>query len=228
MIDKYEVVLKNSSILLAEDEKVVRESFKKLLELYVATVYIAKDGQEAYELYKKFHPDIIITDVKMPKMNGIELIKKIRESDQKTPIIVTSAYTDQNYLLESIKLSLVEYVVKPMKESDLNRVLSECAKILLESDQVVIYFDDRSFYDYVNKNFNIDGKKVTLTQKEVEFIELLLSHRGNLVTKQTIEDRLYIYEEAPPSALKNLVFKLRKKIPKNIIETYGKLGYLIR
>ncbi|NOX16398.1 MAG: helix-turn-helix domain-containing protein, partial [Epsilonproteobacteria bacterium] len=65
------------------------------------------------------------------------------------------------------------------------------------------------------------------TQKEVEFFELMLAHKGNLVTKQEIENKIYIYEEAPPSALKNLVFKLRKKLEISIIKTVGKLGYTI-
>jgi len=227
MLDKYEIILKNSSILLAEDEKMVRESFEKLLSLYVDRVYTAKDGEEAYELYKKYNPDILFTDVKMPKLNGIELIKIIREENRDIPIIVSSAYTDQSYLLESIKLSLVEYVVKPIKESDLNRVLSESAKILLENSKTFIVIDENSYYDYKNKVFIHDGKKVTLTQKEVEFFELLLAHRGDLVTKKSIENKLYIYDEAPPSALKNLVFKLRKKLPVDVIKTRGKLGYLI-
>jgi len=227
MKNKYEIVLKNSSILIAEDEKNVRESFEKVLSLYVKTVYAAVDGEEAYELYEKYSPDIVITDVKMPRLNGIELIKKIREKNKTIPIVVTSAYTDQDYLLESIKLSLVEYAIKPMKESDLNRILENSARILLEYSKTIIPFGEDSFYDYTNKVFIYDGKKVTLTQKEVEFFELLLAHRGDLVTKQDIEDKLYIYEEAPPSALKNLVFKLRKKLPSNIIETRGKLGYLI-
>jgi len=227
MLNSHEIILKNSSILIAEDEERVRESFKKLLGLYVDSVFCACDGEEALSLYEEKKPDILITDVKMPKIDGIELIKKIRESDKKIPIIVTSAYTDQNYLLESIKLSLIEYVVKPMKESDLNRVLKRCAEILQENSKTIISFDELTFYDFVNKTFVHDGKEIKLTQKEVEFLELLLAHRGDLVTKQTIEDNLYIYEEAPPSALKNLVFKLRKKLPKDLIQTRGKLGYLI-
>jgi len=227
MIDKYEIVLKNSSILIAEDEESVRESFKKVLSLFVKDVFVAVDGEEAFELYQKHSPDILITDVKMPKLNGIDLIKKIREKNKIMPIVVTSAYTDQDYLLESIKLSLVEYAIKPMKESDLNRILTNSAKVLLEYSKTIISFGEHNFYDYTNKVFIYDGKKVTLTQKEVEFFELLLTHRGDLVTKQKIEDKLYIYEEAPPSALKNLVFKLRKKLPSDIIETRGKLGYLI-
>ncbi|MFK5881267.1 MAG: response regulator [Sulfurospirillum sp.] len=227
MDEKYEILLNKSSILLAEDEDNVRESFKKVLLLYVDTVYTAKDGEVAYNLYNKHHPDIIITDIKMPKINGIELIKKIRPKNPDIPIIVTSAYTDQELLLESIKLSLVEYVVKPIKEKDLNRLLKECAQKLYESSETVASIEKDSSYDFENKIFIHKNKSIPLTQKEVEFFELLLAHKGNLVTKQDIEDKIYIYEEAPPSALKNLVFKLRKKLGTDIIKTVGKLGYTI-
>ncbi len=227
MDEKYEILLNKSSILLAEDEDNLRESFKKVLLLYVNTVYTAKDGKEAYELYTKYHPDIIITDIKMPKINGIEFIKKIRQKNHDIPIIVTSAYTDQDLLLESIKLSLVEYVVKPIKEKELNRLLRECAQKLYENSETVISLGKNSSYDFENKIFIHKNNSIPLTQKEVEFFELLLAHRGNLVTKQDIEDKIYIYEEAPPSALKNLVFKLRKKLGTDTIKTVGKLGYTI-
>jgi len=226
MLDRYKTILNSSSILLAEDDKNVQNSFAKLLSFYVSSVFVASDGLEAYEIYKKNNPDIIITDVKMPKLSGIGFIKKVREKDNKIPIVVTSAYTDREYLLESIKLSLVEYLVKPMREADLERVLQECAN-LLGSQKKRIFFNDSFYYDFTNKYFVNDDKEITLTNKEVEFIELLLANKGNLVTKQNIEDKLYIYEEAPPSALKNLVFKLRKKLPLDIIKTKGKLGYLI-
>jgi DNA-binding response OmpR family regulator len=226
MLDRYRSILNNSSILLAEDDKKIQNNFAKLLSFYVSSVFVASDGAEAYEIYEKNHPDIIITDVKMPKLSGISFIKKVREKDNKIPIVVTSAYTDREYLLESIKLSLVEYLVKPMRENDLERVLQECAN-LLRNRQKRIFFNPNFYYDFTNKLFVYNQKDITLTNKEIEFIELLLANRGNLVTKQNIEDKLYIYEEAPPSALKNLVFKLRKKLPEDIIKTQGKLGYLL-
>jgi len=229
MQDKYKTILNSSTILLVEDDKMVQNSFAKLLNFYVRDVFVANDGIEALEIYEKNHPDIIITDVKMPRLNGIEFIKKVREKDTKIPIVVTSAYTDQEYLLESIKLSLVEYLIKPMKESDLNRVLIECAKIVQKNsaNKNIEELEKNLYYDYINKTIIYNKEIINLTQKEVELIELLLEHRGNLVTKQKIEDKLYIYEEAPPSALKNLIFKLRRKLPINVIKTHGKLGYLI-
>lgn len=229
MIEKYEIILNKSSILLAEDDENVRDSFERILLLFVDMVYVAGNGEEAYELYKKYNPDILITDVKMPKLNGLELIKKIRQDDNKIPIIVTSAYTDQNFLLESIKLSLVEYVVKPIKESDLNRLLQECAMILSKKPETLINIKGKCTctYDYDNKLFTCNDSTAVLTHKEVELFEILLAHKGNLVTKQSIEDKLYIYEEAPLSALKNLVFKLRRKLGNDVVKTVGKLGYMI-
>lgn len=227
MLEKYEMVLKNSSILLAEDEDALRESFKKVLLLYVDKVYDACNGEEAYSIYTKNNPDIIITDVKMPKMNGLELIKEVRKSNQNIPIIVTSAYADQDLLLESIKLSLVEYIIKPIKESVLDGLLEDCAKVLIKKSDGRVQLSETCFYDYENKVFTCKDFNTVLTSKEVEFFEMLLAHRGNLVTKQLIEDKLYVYEEAPPSALKNLVFKLRKKLHVDIVKTVNKLGYMI-
>lgn len=228
LLDKYECVLKNSSLLLAEDEKNLRDSFARVLLLYVDKVYTASDGEEALALYMQYHPDIVITDVKMPKLNGLDFIKQIRKDNHNIPIIVTSAYTDKDFLLDSIKLSLVDYVVKPIKEEDLTKLLENSAAILLEKSKTVIKINHTSYYDYTNKTFFQDDIPIALTQKEVEFLEILLAHKGNLVTRQVLEDKLYIYEEAPPSALKNLVFKLRKKITNNIIKTIGNLGYAIQ
>ena len=227
MQERYEIVLNKSSLLLVEDDENVRVSFSKVLQLYVQHVYTAENGEAALKMYHKYHPDIMITDIKMPKMNGLELIKSIRKENKEIPIIVTSAYVDQDFLLESIKLSLVEYVVKPIKSTLLSALLERCASLLLEKNKTIIMIDKQNAYDFDNKTFMFNNESIVLTQKEIELFEILLAHKNTLVTRQNIEDKLYIYEEAPPSALKNLVFKLRKKIGNDIITTVGKLGYMI-
>jgi len=229
METEYDYILKRSSILLAEDDVGLRDTFKKVLLLYVSRVYEASDGIEAYDLYGKHSPDIIITDIKMPKMNGLELIKKIRENDRKTPIIVTSAYADQELLLESIKLSLVEYLIKPIKESSLSKALEESSKALLATGakQTTVALNENCVYDFANKTVITETNSIKLTAKEIKLFELLIKHKGALVTKKSIENMLYEHDEVPPSALKNLVFKLRKKLICDIVKTVGKLGYMI-
>lgn len=227
MKEESKTILKNSCILLAEDEVSVRTSFKRVLELYVGKVLEANDGLEALEVFKIDKIDIIFSDVKMPKLNGIDFIKQVRKINKNIPIVITSAYSDRDYLLESIKLSLVEYLIKPIKEDDLLRVLTNCASTLMQNHNDKINLSKKSVYDFTNKTYSYNKKEIPLTNKEVEFIELLLSKRGNLVTKPHIESKLYMYGEAPPSALKNLVFKLRKKLKDDIIKTVGQHGYMI-
>lgn len=228
MNKKLELILNNSSILLVEDEENLCNSFAKILLFYVNKVYTATDGEEAFLVYQTKHPDIIITDIKMPKLNGLELIKKIRKENHSIPIIVTSAYTDRDFLLESIKLSLIDYIIKPIKESELIRLLEASAEILASNHLTIMTLDSENSYDYNNKIIIQNDVTIILTPKEIELFELLLAHRGNLVTRQVIENQLYIYDDAPPSALKNLIFKLRKKMGNDIIQTVGNLGYTIK
>lgn len=227
MNEKYQLILKNSTILLVEDDPNLKESFKRILLLYVREVLCANDGIEALYLFHNQSIDIIITDIKMPRMSGLDFIKKVRTINQTVPIVVQSAYTDQEFLLESIKLSLIEYVIKPIKENKLDEILINCAKHLQKHKLKSIAINKAVLYDYDKKVLIENGIDVILTSKEIEFIELLLAHQGSLVQKEYLEDKMYIFSEAPPSALKNLVFKLRKKLQTNIIETVGKLGYKI-
>ncbi len=106
-------------VLYAEDDAGVRKNVYELLCLLFKEVYLATDGEEAYELFVKHKPDLIITDIKMPQLSGIDLAKKIRESDNKAHIIIITAYTEVDFMLEAIELSLLRYIVKPITEPKL-------------------------------------------------------------------------------------------------------------
>ena len=83
---------KKYTILYIEDDEGVRTINSRFLNRMFNELYEAKDGQEGYELYKKYHPDIILTDIKMPRLDGISLAKKIREKDKTTKIIINKYY----------------------------------------------------------------------------------------------------------------------------------------
>ena len=103
-------ILKYATILIVDDHIGIREQLKDNLSLYVSRVYEASDGQEAYELYLKYKPSIIISDINMPVLNGIELSKKIREENKIIPIVLISAYSEKEMLLEAVKLLLIDYL----------------------------------------------------------------------------------------------------------------------
>lgn len=119
MIDKQDY-----TILYAEDESGVRKNMSEYLKIYYTNIIEASDGELAYTLYKEHKPDFIITDLKMPKVDGLEFIKKVREEDKDIPIIAISAIAENENLLEAIKLGLCEYIIKPIDRANLRNALT--------------------------------------------------------------------------------------------------------
>jgi diguanylate cyclase (GGDEF)-like protein len=119
------------SVLYVEDEIEIAEEIRFFLKARVKTLFFAKDGLDALELYKQENPDIIITDIQMPRINGLEMIHSIREENQAVPILITSAYNDSNYLMRSLNLSVDAYILKPTNLAELYLRLEKLAQPLL-------------------------------------------------------------------------------------------------
>ena len=111
--------MKNSTVLYVEDNKDIADEVAFFLRAQVKELWIAYDGEEGLALYKKHQPNLIITDIQMPKMNGIEMIRSIRAQDQYIPIIVTTAFSESDYLLNTINLQVSAYLIKPLSLKDL-------------------------------------------------------------------------------------------------------------
>jgi signal transduction histidine kinase len=120
-MDKY---LNIATILYVEDEEDARVQTAKALERYAKKLYVANDGEEGLALYKKYKPDIVITDIIMPNINGIEMSKEIKKIDEHQPIIIISAHCENSYLFDAISLQLNGYILKPIDKNILkNKVL---------------------------------------------------------------------------------------------------------
>jgi YesN/AraC family two-component response regulator len=115
--------MKNLSILIAEDDVFLREELVNYISIFVDDIYQANNGIEAFDMYQKYKPSIILTDIDMPLLNGLELIEKIREVDENIDIIIISAYTYTEYLLRAIELNLVSYLAKPIQRNKLEDTL---------------------------------------------------------------------------------------------------------
>ena len=116
--------LNKLNILYAEDDDVLREQTVSFLERLVKKVYVAKNGQEAIDLYnnaldENIRIDVIISDINMPKVDGIKFLEFIREKDEEIPFIFTTAFSEESYLLNAIKLNVTDYVLKPLDIEDL-------------------------------------------------------------------------------------------------------------
>jgi len=110
---------KELTILIVEDDQEAREALVSMIELDFKYVYSAKDGCEGLELFEKYKPDIILTDIQMPCMSGIDMIKKIKEGSHDVLAIFISAYSDVKTMLNAIDLKIDAYIVKPFLYQDI-------------------------------------------------------------------------------------------------------------
>lgn len=128
-VDLKNSIINKSTVLYVEDEEILREEISSLLDGFFQKVFTASNGEEALEIYEKNidEIDIIITDVNMPKMNGIELTSRVRERDPELPILICTAFNDSEILIKAIRLNVNDYIIKPIQ---MITTLKVCNKIL--------------------------------------------------------------------------------------------------
>jgi len=127
------------SILYVEDEQDAQEGYAKVLQRFCSKLYIANDGKEGLKLYKEHNPDIVVSDINMPVMNGIDMVKAIREIDpHKCCIIFTTAHSDSGYLFDAIELGINSYLIKPVEKNLLKQKIEKAKKIILEEKQIEV------------------------------------------------------------------------------------------
>ena len=218
---------KNIKILYIEDDEIARENGLEYLENFFENIYEASDAIKALQLYEKYQPDIIITDIQMPKLNGLEFVKKIRQKDKKTQIIIITAFCDRDYLLKAIELQLVKYLVKPVNEKEFEEALFLCINALERNESNIVKLDEFTFFDTFNKNLISNNEIVKLRAKELDFLELLIKNKNRYVTYEEIENYVWDDSVMTKDALKTLVKNIKTKIPKDLILNLTNSGYKI-
>jgi len=129
----------NFTVLYVEDQKDIQEEFQDILSLLIDKLVIASNGKEGLEKYQEALPDIIITDIQMPLMNGLNMIKEIRRNDKDIPIIVTSAFNESTYLLQAIELGIEHYLLKPVMLDQLQQRLQSITTRLMQKRELELY-----------------------------------------------------------------------------------------
>ncbi len=159
-------ILKNITILYAEDEKDLREVTHQILKGFTKKQYVAQNGQEGLELFKAHENeiDLIITDVNMPVMNGLDMVKEIKKININIPIIVATAFSNKEYLLEAIDIGIDKYVLKPI----------DIAKLLQVMSQSLIYHELKDLYTDTLTNLpNRNKLKKDLNENNIDLMALL-------------------------------------------------------
>lgn len=223
--------MREYDILFIEDEEAIRANYVKYLQRHFRNVYEAQDGEEAFKVYKEKKPHILIVDINIPKLSGIELLKRIREDDHSTKALMLTSHTDTNYLLDAASLQLTKYLVKPISREELRNALTlvvdELSKFSITSKKRLVLKDD-FYWDYDAKELSCAGNKVTLTNKERKILTILCSDTNKTFTyDDIIIDVWYDLDEDKVAALKTIIKNVRKKLPPNTIKNVFGEGYKI-
>jgi len=214
--------LKSKTALYIEDELDVLENISKLLSKFFENFYTADNGEKALEIFETKKIDLLLVDIELPKMNGIDFIRKVRKVNKNIPIIIISAYTKTDYLLQSVELNLDKYIVKPLTSRKIHTMLETLNNDFLENSSFVL--GDNVIVDTLVGKVTYDNKSFELTKKEIEFLEIM--HNKKLVS---YEDTYMLWRDELPSdnAIRSFVKYLRKKLPLDFIKNRSGIGYYV-
>lgn len=218
------MTLHDIKLLYIEDDDFIRQNAMEFLSYYCTNLFEASDGVQGYEAYLAHQPDIIITDIKMPRLDGIALTQKIRQSDTSTQIIILTAHADTDFLLKAVELHLVKYLIKPVSESTLMPVLKNAVSLLEQKKDNIIHMSSDYRYDTLNKTLFQANRFVKLNQKELQFLDICAVNSERVVTYSEFNHAVW-EGEMSDYALSSLVKSLRSKLPENTLQNVSGVGY---
>ena len=216
------------TILIAEDETKLLHTMVEYLQLFFTHVHATEDGESAYRLYKELQPDILIADIHMPGMDGLSLIKKIREKDKETKIIITTAHSDKEKLLQAIELNLVKYLIKPVQSDTLKTLLFSLVDEIEKSTHTIPLKEGYRWQTDTKTLYSPEGE-IALPPKEQKALSLLIDKAGETVSSFDIYNHLYAEQperEYSDYAITSLIKRLRQKLPKGVIKSIYGVGYM--
>jgi len=218
-------MLKNFTILYVEDEEMVRKNAVEFLSRICKNVLQAKDGKDAIKVWSDEKPDIIITDINMPRLNGLDMAAYIRSQDKNVQIIVATAHSETEYLLKAVELQLVKYIIKPITKDKLINALEMSMELIEDKSKFNLYLSKTCTYNAYDKTVTNNKDEIKLTKNETLFLDLLAHHHSRVVRYEEIEDAIWAYEGMSQDAIRSLVRGLRKKVPEGAIENISGMGY---
>jgi len=226
--------LKPLTLLYIEDDTDIQEIYIEFLNDYVETVHLANDGETGYDMYLEHKPNIILLDINMPKLDGLSLAKKIRETDKDVQIIITTAYAEQENLLKAIELYLVKYILKPIDFTELKEALNKAINELElianngEPQRKIFCLNENTIWNKDTEKLYTNRDEVKLTKNERRLLTLISTDENKVFTFFDIFNHIAqdnFNKEYDANQVRALVKLLRKKVPKeSIINIYGE-GY---
>lgn len=187
----------NISLLYVEDEKILRNVYEKILRARIKTLYVAENGEEGLRLYERHKPDLVLTDIKMPIMNGLEMTKRIKRLERNARIIIMSAYGQTQYFMQAIENGVSSFLLKPVENKKLFEQISDLSSEVLLEKKVIDQEQKRRTAEEAVKRSEAILKAVSYASEQFlqfnygkDSIAKVLERLG----KATGVSRVYIFE----------------------------------
>lgn len=219
-------ILKNLTVLLVEDDNDSKKIMHDVLSDNFEKVFTAQNGDEGLKKFKKYNPNMVITDVFMPISDGLDMTRYIKEISKDTPVIVLSAHSEKETLLKAIDVGVDKYLIKPIMADDLLKTIENVAKSKIETANIIQVASGYSF-NKIKRVLIRDGVEISLTKKELAFISLLIKRLGTLVLHDEIKSVVWVGESVTEAAIRTFVKRVRDKVGNNFIKNVPGLGYKI-
>lgn len=209
----------NITLLYVEDDKSAQENIRMLLSDEIKDLYQAFDGVEALEIYKKYKPDIVVTDINMPLMDGLTFAKKVKEINEDQPLIVISGYDNRENLLKSINIGINQFLVKPL---NIDTLLEQISKIIAKQKEheeyTSIAYRDKLTKTYNRHYFDIYlEQSIQEAQQNHEALSLFFIDLDNLKSLNDIYGH-----QVGDEALESIARNIKKSIREN--DTLARIG----
>ena len=219
-------ILENLTILIVEDENETRKLMQDVMQGEFAKIVSAQNGDEGLKKFKKYHPDIVVTDIAMPISDGLDMAMQIKEISKDTPVVVLSAHSEKEKLLKAIDVGIDKYVIKPIDMDEFLTTLEIVAKSKIETTNIIEIANGYSF-NKIKRVLIRDGVEIALTKKELAFISLLIKRLGTLVLHDEIKNVVWVGENVTEAAIRTFVKRVRDKVGSDFIKNIPGLGYKI-
>lgn len=228
--------------LLVEDEEDAREILGFYLDTVFDEVEVACDGQEGLDKFlqnkkKEEYFDVIVTDIQMPKKDGLTMVEEIADIEEDQKFIIVSAHKNEDFLFRSINLNVMGYFVKPLVVENIMQLLKKVKKSLLEKTQISPAKEVDTQSVKINDTFTYDKKKkllydgqemVSLSKKETLLLDAMVERKNEINSIETLKMSVWNNTDISDATLRTAIKRLKDKIAKDdfIVSKKG-LGYII-
>lgn len=232
----------NYKLLYAEDEPEVRIAYKTFFEDYFKEVIVVKNGDDAWEQYVLNKPSIVVLDIKMPGLNGIEVAQKIRKNDKDAILIIMTANDTKEWLYQSIELGLTKFIKKGTKKfTEFEKILLDVIKELdernsnMEENDTIWMISPRDseieiYWDTLTHKLFKNGEPVDLSQQLTRLINYFSLNKGRIISHEEFAKELWGNETdsgktSSDQKIRAYLYTIKEKVGVELFKSHYKQGY---